>query len=340
MHIQEAQDPIRWNEFIKNHPESTYYHLYEWKWCLESTYSIETLYLEAIDDNKIVGVFPVALAGLKVFLHIAVSLPFCNYGGPLVILKDVENALINKAKNIIRSRYRNVKGIELRKIKREPKSQSNFVTMIRELLNNSEVLWKTLRTKERNQVRKAEKSGLKIRYGKEYLDEFYQIYAKNMHRLGTPVHSKRWFSHILDTMDDQTDLITVWLESTPIAGMLIFKFKDSISDPYASTLKGYNPLCPNALMYWGALKFGCENGFKYFDFGRSSVGSSTFKFKKHWGGHSVPLNYEFISFGNKPNLTSENKYTESKALLAAKCWSKIPYSISLWLGPKIRKYIP
>jgi FemAB-related protein (PEP-CTERM system-associated) len=337
MYIQEATDSIRWNKFVENHSEANCFHLYEWKYCFEKAYGLKTLYFEVCSDNDIVGILPLTLIGIK-GMRYAISLPFCNYGGPLAVSKDIDDLLINEAKCMIKARCKGVKGIELRKIVTMG-SQSGYVSLLRELPDRSEVLWKSLRTKERNQVRKAERSGLRICWGKVYLDEFYAVYTRNMHRLGTPAHSKRWLMSILDSMPARTDLITVFLDNLPVAGMLIFKFRDCIGVPYASTVKEFNSLCPNALMYWEALKHGSENSFKYFDFGRSIVGSSTYKFKKHWGGIPMPLSYEFISFGNVRKNT-EMKYAGGKALLVAKLWSRIPYSLSLWLGPRIRMYIP
>jgi FemAB-related protein (PEP-CTERM system-associated) len=339
MHVQETTDPIRWNKFVESHTDANYFHLYEWKYCFEKTYGLETVYFEVCNNNEVVGIFPLTLIGLKGISRRAISLPFCIYGGPLTFSEDIETFLIKEAKRVLQTRFKNIEGIELRKIVTMG-SQSGYVSMLRELPDRSEVLWKSLRTKERNQVRKAERSGLEICWGKEYLDEFYAIYTKKMHCLGTPVHPKKWFCNILVTMPEQTDLITVWMENIPVASMLIFKFKDRLFVLAASTITRYNSFCPNTLMYWEVLKYGCENEFNLFDFGRSRIGSSTFNFKKNWGGHPVNLNYEFASLRSQKSKPVGNTYGSTKMILTAKCWSKMPYCLSLWLGPAIRKYVP
>ena len=49
------------------------------------------------------------------------------------------------------------------------------------------------------QITKAEKNGLESVIGHlEVLDAFYEVFARNMRDLGTPVYSKSFFGNILE----------------------------------------------------------------------------------------------------------------------------------------------
>ena len=56
---------------------------------------------------------------------------------------------------------------------------------------DAEALWTALDRKVRNQVRKAEKSGLAVETAApSWLDDFYDVFARNMRDLGTPVYPR------------------------------------------------------------------------------------------------------------------------------------------------------
>ena len=53
----------------------------------------------------------------------------------------------------------------------------------------------------RNQIRKAEKSGLTLNMGgKEFLYDFYDMFARNKRSIGTPVYGRVFFDPILEVL--------------------------------------------------------------------------------------------------------------------------------------------
>jgi len=60
-------------------------------------------------------------------------------------------------------------------------------------------------------------------------------------------------------------------------------FRDALIVLWASSYREYFSLCPNNLLYWEMIRWGCEQGYRRFDFGRSSPQSGTYHFKKQWG---------------------------------------------------------
>ena len=62
------------------------------------------------------------------------------------------------------------------------------------LASSEEAQWKALDNKVRNQVRKAQKSGCVAETGgAELIDDFYDVFARNMRDLGTPVYGMQLF---------------------------------------------------------------------------------------------------------------------------------------------------
>lgn len=71
--------------------------------------------------------------------------------------------------------------------------------MFLDLATDVDSQWRGFDAKLRNQTRKAEKSGLQFVGGHlELLDGFYEVFARNMRDLGTPVYTKNFFCNILD----------------------------------------------------------------------------------------------------------------------------------------------
>lgn len=338
MKIQEAQNAASWDEFVMKHEKANYQHLYGWKTSLEKTYGLKTLYLELIDNEQIVGIFPLAIDGLNWFSPMAVSLSLCNYVGPLATSRETEDSLLRQTVSFIKKNYPRVKGIEIREIDSSAELQEkDLVTMIMDLRENSNDLWNSFSNKTRNQIRKALKNNFIVKQSKEHFDAFYEIYARNLHRHGTPVHSKFLLKNIMNEMAQYSELITVWHGDSPVAGMLLFKLNRTLSSCVSCSLPKYNSQCVGNLIYWEAMQLGIKERLKYFDFGRSEVNSPTYYFKKHWGSKPLVIKYRYIFFDKNKAIAIGKKYSGRLAIVFSKCWKIIPYKISLWLGPKIRK---
>jgi hypothetical protein len=54
------------------------------------------------------------------------------------------------------------------------------------------------------------------------------------------------------------------------------------------------------LLYWTKLEYACDNGNKTFDFGRSTPGEGTYRFKPQWGAKPQPLHWQYISLNDQP----------------------------------------
>jgi hypothetical protein len=159
-----------------------------------------------------------------------------------------------------------------------------------------------------------------------------------MRDLGTPVWGKDFFSAILKAFPQTSRIILVKSDLGPVAGGLVLSFKDRFYVPSASAYRGSLKMCPNHALYWRVIREACRQGKSYFDFGRSSQGSNTFRFKKQWVPHPTQLNWQY--FLNKASQTPEINPSNPKYRLFIKTWQKLPIRLANFLGPKVIKNFP
>jgi FemAB-related protein (PEP-CTERM system-associated) len=205
------------------------------------------------------------------------------------------------------------------------------------LPGSSNEFFQSLKSKLRSQVRKPLKEGLYARIGgAELLDDFFSVLSVNMRDLGSPVHSKKFFRHVLATFEDRSNIVLVSKGNRPLACSLILGYRNVLTNPWASALKEYNFLSPNMLLYWTMLEYACDQGYEFFDFGRSTPDEGTYKFKQQWGAAPRPLYWYYV--GRQEGQAGEQSQ-RIRLRLAVRYWKKLPVSLTRVFGPMLRKHI-
>lgn len=320
---------------------STNYHLFGWKEVIEKSFGHKTFYLASRNaEGKISGVLPLVHIKSLFFGSFLVSVPFFNYGGLLCDDQAAEQTLLGEAKKILTSTGSSF--IELRHTNYHELgliTKKHKVSMLLDLHKDATSQWNGFDAKMRNQIRKSQKRGLKIRIGHlNLLDDFYDIFSKNMRDLGTPVYSKKFFRNILWKFPDVTKIFSVISQNKAVASGLTVSYKDTIEMPWASSIAEYRSLCPNDLLYWEVIKYSIEKNFVKFDFGRSSPESGAYKFKEQWGAKPVQLYWQY--WMREGVLPPELSPRNPKYAMAIKLWRMLPVWFTRIVGPGIVKYIP
>jgi serine/alanine adding enzyme len=329
-----------WDRFVRTRREASGYHMSGWRSVFEGAFGHETAYLAAREEGAIVGVLPLVVFRSRVFGNFAVSLPFVNYGGVVAGDEDVAHALVARAGTLAEAG--SLSHVELRHTVRQMpqlQARTHKVTMRLALGNDAVKAWDGLDRKVRNQVRKAEKSGLTWRRGGvELLDRFYAVFAQNMRDLGTPVYSRGFFEHILWAFPATASVCLVDHGDRTVAGAITLAHRDVLEVPWASSLREYRSQCPNNLLYWRIIEHAIESGRSSLDFGRSTPNEGTFHFKEQWGAKPEPLYWEYVmrGHGELPDLSPANpKYRAAIAV-----WTRLPLAVTNFIGPHIVKSIP
>lgn len=339
--VSQEINPAEWDAYVESREEGTCYHLYDWKKVVEESFGHRGCYMAARDtDGRIRGILPLIHMKSLLFGNFLVSLPYFNYGGLLCDSSEAADALIAASREeMIRQGSRHVELRHIPDLIDHLPSRRHKVTMILDLEPTVSEQWNAFNAKLRNQIRKAQKSGLTVRIGgSELLDDFYGVFARNMRDLGTPVYDRRFFASILSAFPESTRIFAVQFEGRVVAAGYGIRFRDTLENPWASSLREYRNLCPNNLLYWEMIRHGIENGLRRFDFGRSTPGEGTFKFKEQWGAKPVQLNWHYLlSEGRElPDLSPKNR----KFHLFIQLWKKLPLPVANWLGPKLVRGIP
>ncbi len=349
--VANNQDGEKWNRYVSNHPLVSPYHHFGWKKSIENAYDHQCYYLIAENAEKeIVGVLPTVSIRPPLVSGKLCSLPFCDLGASLTNDETIEKALIDQALQL--ATENKLSSFEYRAGgQRQPKEftqeqlQGNLkVSMLLDLPCSSEALLSGFKSKLRSQVRKAEKNGLTVALGEtnQLLDEFYEVFTCNMKDLGSPTHSKDWFREIIKNYGDDNIVCVIRHEGNPVGAGIVLHLGTIASIPWASTIRKYNKLSPNMLLYWSLLKYSTDSGFKTFDFGRSTYGEGTYKFKQQWGAEPVPLEWSTIDIKDRVISYGENSTSDKKmkirSLIEA-IWQKMPLTATTVIGPKLRKYI-
>jgi FemAB-related protein (PEP-CTERM system-associated) len=332
-----AAEAADWDRFVAAHPQANGYHEWGWRNVVERTFGHECPYLIARRDESVAGVLPLVHIRSWLFGRSLTSLPFLNYGGVLADSEQSAKALLVAAEAA--ARHRGCRHVELRHIDRvfaELPCKQHKVTM---RLPLEAEMWQRLDRKVRNQIRKAEKSGLTVDRGSaERLDEFYNVFARNMRDLGTPVYSRRLFLEVLQAFPDRARLVVVRLNGSAVAAALTYRTGTLIEVPWASSIRDFNSLCPNHLLYWHIMESAFAEGCEMLDFGRSTPHEGTYKFKEQWGATPVPLHWEYCLLSGEALPDQSPKNPKFRAVIET--WKRCPLWLANQLGPRIVRSIP
>lgn len=336
------------DEYVRRHPGGSAYHLHAWRQAIQDAYGFPGQVLTVRDSaEQLIGLLPLCNASLPLGRPRWVSLPFCDLGGPLADTPDIARQLARHAAHTVAAG--GVRAIELRNSASQAASDDDDlagrkVRMLLALPGSAEQLIASYPPKLRSQIRKAEKNGLTFSISTDpaHIAGFYDVYSKNMRRLGSPQHSRALFDAILRRYGagGAMFIALVRKEDTVVGAGIVLRCGAKAVIPWASTLSEFNPLAPNMLLYWGIQAHLCETGVAEFDFGRSTYAEGTYKFKKQWGAQPWKLDWQqWSADGIITNLSNTSGGGSPARAIVESVWQKLPLALTNSLGPRLRRYI-
>ena len=344
IHLAENQDQQRWDAYVADHPDASPYHFFAWKRAVEDAYGHRCFYYLAEEHGRLVGILPMVHLHLPGLVNELCALPYCDVGACLSDTDLVHDGLLTEALNLKKQLGSN--RLTLRGPLRDTVVQrasfqveaTGKVRMLLPLPGSAAALFAGFKSKLRSQIRKAEKNGIVFSWRTlGDMDDLYHVFARNMRELGSPVHGKEWLRQVLSHYSGRCKIGVVRFASTTVGMGILLQGAKGVSIPWASTLREYNHLGPNMLLYWNFLQFSAEHGFAFFDFGRSTEEEGTYRFKKQWGAEPEPLTWYRDQSGPE-NCPAPTRPTNGRNLLAT-LWRNLPLPVANTLGPHVRKYI-
>ena len=334
---QDRAASARWDAFVMAHPQATFFHRSGWLRVIESVFGHRGFFLYAERDGAIEGVLPLAEVKSWLFGHAVTSLPFAVYGGVAALNDEAAAALEAEAEAIARGQ--GAEHLEYRYLgptrHADWPRQDLYVTFRKEILPEEEANMLAIPRKQRAMVRKVIKNELRAEIDAN-VDRFFDLYADNVHRHGTPAMPKKYFQALLDEFGPDAEVLTVTApDGKPLSTVLTFYFRDEVLPYYAGDDEAARDLAANDFKYWELMRRACARGLKVFDYGRSKQGTGPCAFKKNWGFEPQPLSYEYRLF--KRDSIPQNNPNNPKYQLMIKAWRKLPVGFANWLGPFIVK---
>ena len=155
-------------------------------------------------------------------------------------------------------------------------------------LSSLDDIWDNLTSKNRNVIRKAEKSGVKIGQGnsEDLYDAFRVIYNGTMDRDNADRYyyfGKEFYCALRDGLKDNSAVFYAKnADGKIIAASIILFCNDKMSYHLSGSVAEYRNIAPTNLLLYKAALWGCHNGYKTFHLG-GGVGAhedNLFKFKR------------------------------------------------------------
>ena len=154
-------------------------------------------------------------------------------------------------------------------------------------LTSPDVIWANLTSKNRNMVRKAQKSGVEIYHGhfKEIYRLFKEIYNLTMDSDNAKSYyyfKDEFYDSILNDLSNEAQVFWAEVEGRIIATSIMLSSNKFMNYHLSGSLREYQHLAPSNLLLYKAALWGCHNGYKSLHLG-GGVGSkedSLYKFKK------------------------------------------------------------
>jgi FemAB-related protein (PEP-CTERM system-associated) len=327
------------DRFVKACPGGTFFHLSGWKTIVERILKRRCFWLTARRESAICGIFPISQVRNRLFGDCLVSLPLAVYGGVCAADRDTFFLLLEAGRELatrLGTQY-----LEMRN-RTEPfatglPGRDLYVTFTQDLSPGAENLMKALPRDTRYAVRKSQKAGLD--WTEDLADdEFYEIYAQSVHRLGTPVFPQELFLSLRREFPNACRLFGVRKGKAAIAGVLCFYFRDQVMPYYGASIAESHKDSPNNFMYWSLIEQSCREGYGSFDFGRSKKGTGSFHFKSAWSMQvtELPYRYQLVRAKEIPHLSP----VDPKFQLPIAVWKRLPLSWTKVIGPRIIRWIP
>lgn len=354
LEIHRAEVPNRkeWDRYVMSHPRGLAYHLSGFVLAVQAAYRFDPVCILARQGSAVRGVLPLVHMRLPLGKGGLVSLPYCDAGGPVADTPEIEYRLVRAALDAAKNM--GIRRVDIRSafplagfdpaLTCHPQKVRMCLPLPLTLNRSPDRLLASFKAKVRSQVKKPLRDGLTGELGgKELVRPFYRIFSENMRDLGSPVHSCDWILNIMTAFGNRAVIGLVRLpDGTPAAAGMILCHPGCVSIPWASSLRRYNRMNPNMLLYWQFLAFAAAFGYPVFDFGRSTPGQGTFRFKKQWGASPVPLHWVRFDPARDPiSPISEKSGGEvSGSRQAAEAVLKrLPVPWLTFAGASLRRYI-
>ncbi len=298
-------DPLdtRWLEFIAAQPDANIFHHPSWMELLRVCYGYKPALFVLLDEaSRPIAALPSMQVQSWLTGYRMVSLPFSDFCQPLTVNDISMDALLAGVQM-----WRHKKGnMEMQVHWSMPRMDGvypaeKFARHITYLDPDArKVLQKFAKTQVQQRIHKAEREGLIVRLGTTWddLQLFYDLHLKTRKRLGAPIQPLRFFRLIWQRliMQDLGFVLLAYKNSQLLAGAVFLHYNKTLTYKYSASDPSSWRLHPNNLILWRAINWGCEHGYRIFDWGRTDLDQQGLReFKLGWGSEEQIIYYSVLA---------------------------------------------
>ncbi len=332
-------DEADWEGFLASRADATPFHTLAWRNAVRDGLGYDTPYLIARIEGEVAGILPLVHLKTPLFGNKLISTGFSVGGGILATDENTAGALADAA--IAMGTERGVDCLELRGetalFDGWPTKDETYAGFRAPIAATSEDRLRAVPRKKRADVRKGIKADFVIDTDAP-VAVFHDLYARNLHALGTPILPLKWYATLKSAFGDACEISTVGTtEHGRVVALMTFWYRDTVYPYYVGALVEARKLHAFDHVYWDLMERAGEAGIETFDFGRSKVGTGSFDYKKYWGFEPTPLAYQYhlIRAKEMPDVNPNNpKYARF-----VKTWQKLPFGVTKRVGPFLARQL-
>lgn len=298
----QTEDLEDYSAFLTEMQGTLLYHSVKYKSLLENILNCQAVYLVAKDGKKICGVLPLMKKQGKYGI-VYNSLPYYgSHGGIIAKDQSAFKALLEKYEEIISA------GEVAAATLIENPFHSLVYTIQTDLLDTrisqatpllstgKDDLLKSFDSSTRRNINKAIASQITIQKDSSQLPFIYQLHVENMQSIGGRAKHSHFFDSIPKTFiaDQDYSVFVAYKDGEPIAGVLLFYFKDTVEYFTPVVKEEFRTYQALALTIYQAMLDAIEKGFTQWNWGGTWLTQEgVYRFKKKWG--SVDREYRYYT---------------------------------------------
>lgn len=321
-----AAPPEAWEPLAAG--EGLFYHDVRWVRGIAEWFGYDVHWVVVSGDGAS-GIVPLAEVPALLGPRRLVSFPFSYACGPLVTAPAALEPLYRAVRELARERR-----VGFVEIKRVPGGVvSGYVTLQRyrtyrlDLSGGTEGAWRRAHESVRRGIRKAEREGVRVQACGSVADWLVMARLQEQQSAahGLPAPPRAFFTEFCRGIQEKglarLYLATAASEKAPLGGIVIWCGRREWIYAFGASRLAVLSRRPNHALLWQAIQDAAAAGVG-FDLGRAALEQRGLViFKRRWGGHPVPLYYDYW-----PTPRGLNALPRDRGWLrgAARIWSALP----------------
>ncbi|MCB9058438.1 MAG: peptidoglycan bridge formation glycyltransferase FemA/FemB family protein [Calditrichae bacterium] len=329
-----------WDAKVQNFKNFSIFHSSNWIKVLVKTYGFYPKSFVFEKNNVIKAIIPILEVNSIITGKRGVSLPFSDHcdiltNGDLQSDEIIEHVLLFAKMN--KWDY-----VEFRSLNNSFKGKDShfYLGHILKLSEDIDALYSEMKSANKRNIKKAIKENVKIEFlnSLDAMKQYYRLHSMTRKRQGVPPQSFEFFKNIYEEiiLDNKGHIILGSIQDKVVAGAVFIFAGENVVYKFGASDYRFQNSRANNLLFWEAIKFYSEKGFKTLDFGRTDHEQDGLRqFKLSWGTDEKRISY----FRYNPDTKSviDNSHTNGK--LQTKIFNMMPESMLKLIGSKLYKHM-